>query len=85
VLDLTAKQFKEFHENPRAFSEKYKLYPEQPIRWFSHVAMPPLGEGIPQAEEGSRWTVVLNHCKASIATSAACAQSVIGCKEGTGC
>lgn len=77
VLDLTAEQFKEFHENPLAFAEKYDLYPEQPIRWFSHVAMPAMGEGLPRAAEGSRWIVALNHCKASAATAAACPESVI--------
>jgi len=82
LLDLTAEQFEQFHKDPLAFAEKYNLYPEQPIRWISHVAMPPIGQGIPQAAEGSRWLVALNHCKASCATSAACPQSIIGCKGG---
>jgi len=85
VLDLSAEQFDEFHRNPLTFAENYHLYPEQPIRWSSHVAMPPVGEGIPRAAKGSRWTVVLNHCKASVSTSSACPQSVTGCKDGTGC
>jgi hypothetical protein len=76
LLDLSAKQFSEFHENPLAFAKKYKLYPEQPILWASHVAMPPQGQGIPRAKKGSRWTVVLNHCKTSVGTSAACPQTV---------
>lgn len=82
VLDLSAEQFKEFHENPLVFSKKYNLYPEQEIRWISHVAMPPIGEGIPQAAEGSRWTALYCHIKASLATVAACPQSIMGCKEG---
>jgi hypothetical protein len=85
LLDLSAEQFKEFHENPLAFSKKYNLYPEQEIRWISHVAMPPIGEGIPQAAEGSRWIVLLAHNKTSLATCAACPQSIIGCKDRTGC
>jgi len=75
VLDLTAEQFEEFHNNPIAFAEEYKLFPEnQKIKWMSHPAMPPTGKGIPQAPEGVRWTVVVNHCHASSATAAACPQ-----------
>jgi len=85
VLDLSAKQFNEFHENPLAFGKKYDVYPEQPIRWISHVAMPPAGEGIPHAAKGCRWTVVVNHCKISCATAAACPQTVVECKDGSGC
>jgi len=74
ILDLSAKQFEEFRKDPLAFAAKYNLYPEQPIKWISHVAMPPIGEGIPLAAEGSRWIVALTHCHASAATAAACPQ-----------
>ena len=75
ILDLSAKQFKEFNENPLAFAEKYNLYPEQKILWFSHCSKPPVGKGIPRATAQSRWTVVMNHCKTSVGTAAACPQT----------
>ena len=72
ILDLDADQFKEFEHNPLAFTWKYKLYPEQPLRWISHCAKPPLGEGIPKATEDSRWIVILLHGKPSGGTCCAC-------------
>jgi hypothetical protein len=78
LLDLTAEQFKEFDQNPLAFAKKYKLYPEQPISRISPCAKPPVGKGIPHATDSSRWTAVILHTPASIASSAACPQSTTG-------
>jgi len=76
LLDLTAGQFEEFHQDPLAFAQKYKLYPpEESISWMSHVAMPPIGKGIPRATDSSRWTVITIHTKQTIMTCAACPQS----------
>ena len=72
VLDLDAGQFKEFDRNPKAFTLKYKLFPEQPIRWMSGCAKPPAGPGIPTAADDSHWTVLLLHGKPSGATCCAC-------------
>jgi hypothetical protein len=78
ILDLSAEQFSEFEKDPLAFAEKYNLYPEQKILWFGHCSKPPIGKGIPRATETSRWTLVINHCKTSVGTSAACPQCTTG-------
>lgn len=76
LLDLTADQFEEFHRDPLAFAGKYKLYPpEESISWMSHVAMPPIGKGIPRATDSSRWTVAIIHTPQTIAICAACPHS----------
>ena len=73
LLDLTAEQFVEFHKDPLAFATKYELFPpKQPASWMSHVAMPPIGKGIPRATDNSRWLVVGVHTKQSIVTFCAC-------------
>jgi hypothetical protein len=78
LLDLTAEQFEEFHQDPLAFAEKYKLYPpDESISWISHVALPPIGKGIPRATGSSRWTVATIHNPQTISTCAACPQSAI--------
>jgi hypothetical protein len=76
MLDLDDKQFMEFCQNPLAFTKKYNLYPEQPILWMSGCAKPPIGQGIPHAAEGSRWTVALVHTHGSGASCAACPQKL---------
>ena len=76
LLDLDEGQFNVFCQNPLGFAKEYHLYPEQPILWMTACAKPPMGKGVPRAAKGSRWTVVVNHCKASIATCAACPQTV---------
>ena len=80
ILDLTAKQFTDFNQNPLAFAERHHLYPEQKILWFGQCSKPPLGQGIPRATGKSRWTVVINHCKTSVGTSAACPQTTVKVK-----
>ena len=82
LLDLTAEQFKDFDQDPLAFTKKHKVYPEQPLQWMSCCAKPPIGKGIPRAKPSSRWLVVMPHGKPSIGACAACPQSIIGCKEG---
>ena len=72
VLDLDAGQFKEFDRDPKAFTLKYNIFPEQPIRWMSTCSKPPEGDGIPTAADRSRWTVVVLHGKPSGASSCAC-------------
>ena len=75
MLDLTVERFGEFDKNPLVFAKKHELYYDQPILWMTPCAKPPLGKGIPQATESSRWTVVINHGHESIATCAACPQT----------
>jgi hypothetical protein len=72
ILDLTEKQFREFEKNPKKFAEHHKLYPDQPIRWMSHCAKPPLGEGIPQP--ATSWTAMIIHGKPSIGVAGAVPQ-----------
>ena len=71
LLDLSTEELEEFEKDPLAFDRKYKLFPEQPIRWISHCAKPPIGDGIPKAAKHSRWTLVVHHSKPSVATCCA--------------
>jgi hypothetical protein len=77
VLDLKAEDFAEFDRDPLGFSEKYKLFPEQPIVWMSDCAKPPFGEEIPLAAKGARWTAIIVHGHQSMATCAACPQEIV--------
>lgn len=75
LLDLTAQQFQEFHQDPLAFTQKYEVFPrEQPVSWISPIAMPPSGKGIARATASSRWTLALIHTLQTIVTGAACPQ-----------
>jgi hypothetical protein len=78
LLDLTAKQFKEFDQDPLTFAKKYNLYPEQEMLWISQCAKPPTGKGIPRVAESSRWTVAYLHVARSQGCCAACPQSTTG-------
>jgi len=79
LLDLSAIQFREFKKDPKAFTIKHKIYPEQPIRWMSKkCATPPTGKGIPEATANSRWIVVLEHGIDSMASCAACPKTTTG-------
>jgi hypothetical protein len=75
LLDLTAQQFDEFDDNPLGFTNRYKLFPDKPVRWMSYCAKPPLGQGIALVAEASRWTVAIIHSTRSIATCAAIPQT----------
>ncbi|MGH9405355.1 MAG: hypothetical protein ACRD3D_05895 [Terriglobia bacterium] len=70
VLDLTAEKFREFEDDPLAFDNTYKLYPDQPVQWASTCQRPPEGLGIPAANKTARWMVVLVHGVGSTLTSA---------------
>ncbi len=83
VLDLADKQFHKFDEDPLQFTLDHNLFPEQPIRWMSPCAKPPLGKVVPRAAEGSRWTVVIIHGRTSIATCAAIPQSIVPSRRGS--
>jgi len=73
LLDLTAEQFEEFHKEPLKFASTYKLFPPgESASWTSHVAMPPIGRGIPSATKDSRWLVGGIHTKETIVTFCAC-------------
>ena len=71
ILHLSAEEFLLFDQDPVEYARENDLFPEQPIRWMSGCAKPPVGDGIPQAAEGTSWTVIINHGKPSLATSAA--------------
>jgi len=71
ILDLSAKQFEKFKDNPLKFAQEQNLYPEQPILWMPCCCMPPVGQGIPQPAPGTRWAVIFLHGKVSTATCAA--------------
>jgi hypothetical protein len=76
LMDLTAELFEEFHRDPLAFVGKHELFPrEESPSWTSHVAMPPIGKGIPQATSTSRWVVAYIHNIQTISTSAACPET----------
>jgi hypothetical protein len=74
LLDLSAEEFEEFQKDPFAFDQKYGLFPEQPMRWMSHCAKPPVGEGIPKPDKRARWILVVNHSKPSVVSCCACPQ-----------
>jgi hypothetical protein len=75
LMDLTAKEFEDLHRDPLGFATTNALYPsnESPS-WTSHVAMPPIGKGIPQAADDSNWTAVAIHTKDTIVSFAAVPQ-----------
>ena len=72
ILELTADKFSEFEHDPLGFDKKYKIYPEQPMRWVSSCSLPPEIEGIRPVRDGAYWTVVLLHAGASRVTCSAC-------------
>jgi hypothetical protein len=65
VLDLSAEQYDEFQEDPLQFTIEYSLYPEQPIRVMCDCAKLPMGDGIPEPDPDSRWTVIIWHGRPS--------------------
>lgn len=76
VLDLTAREFDEFDDNPLQFANDHELFPDKPIVWISDCARPPFGPEIPLPGEGSRWTVAILQSSGGIAACAAIPQTV---------
>jgi hypothetical protein len=82
VLDLSDEEFRVFDDNPFKYSRVHNLFPEQPILWMSDCVKPPVGKGIPQAAPGTRWTVIINHARVSMATCAATPQKFVAPPKG---
>lgn len=70
IMDLPAKTFRQFEDDPIGFDKKNKLFPNR-LRWISSCEKPPRGENGPKPNPNVQWRLVILHCKESIAVCAA--------------
>lgn len=75
ILDLSARQYRKFREDPLQFTIDHDLYPEQPIQLMCDCAKLPTGDGVKKPDPDSRWTVIILHGRPSSALCLAGPQS----------
>lgn len=78
VLDLSAKQFRKFQEDPLKFTIDHELYPDQPIQLLCDCVKLPMGDCVKKPRGDSRWTLIFWHGRPSSSLCMAGPQSCDG-------